>query len=50
MLVDLIENGIEAEKRKQQDFLELAERFRNTADGEEAKRLGDQLGRMIFGG
>jgi hypothetical protein len=50
MLVDLIENGIEAEKRKQQDFLELAERFRNTADGEEAKRLGDHLGRMIFGG
>jgi hypothetical protein len=49
MLVELIENGIEAEKRKHQEFFELAERFRNAADPEEAKRLGDQLGRMVFG-
>jgi hypothetical protein len=50
MLVELIENGIEAEKRKQQQFFELAEKFRNAADQEEAKRLGDELGRMVFGG
>lgn len=50
MLVELIENGIEAEKRKQQEFFELAERFRNASDPEEAKRLGDELGRMVFGG
>jgi hypothetical protein len=50
MLVELIENGIEAEKRKQQEFFELAERFRNEGDPEEAKRLGDELGRMVFGG
>ncbi len=50
MLVELIENGIEAEKRKQQEFFELAERFRNATDLEEAKRLGDELGRMVFGG
>ena len=49
MLVELIENGIEAEKRKQQEFFELAERFRNTTDPEEAKRLGDKLGQMVFG-
>jgi hypothetical protein len=49
MLVELIENGIEAEKRKQQEFFELAERFRNADDPEEAKRLGDELGRMVFG-
>jgi hypothetical protein len=49
MLVELIENGIEAEKRKQQEFFELAERFRNASDPEEAKRLGDALGRMVFG-
>ena len=49
MLVELIENGMEAEKRKQQEFFELAERFRAATDSEEAKRLGDQLGRMIFG-
>lgn len=50
MLVELIENGIEADKRKQQDFFELAERFRQAADPKEVKRLGDQLGRMVFGG
>ena len=49
MLVELIENGIEAEKRKQQEFFKLAERFRNATDPEEAKRLGDELGRMVFG-
>jgi EAL domain-containing protein (putative c-di-GMP-specific phosphodiesterase class I) len=50
MLVELIENGMEAEKRKQQEFFDLAERFRNATESEEVKRLGDQLGRMVFGG
>jgi hypothetical protein len=50
MLVELIENGIEAEKRRQEEFFDLAERFRNATDPEEAKRLGDQLGQMVFGG
>ena len=50
MLVELIENGIEADARKQQEFFELSERFRNAADPEEAKRLGDKLGQMVFGG
>jgi hypothetical protein len=50
MLVELIENGIEAEKRKEQEFFELAERFRKATDPKEVKRLGDHLGRMVFGG
>ena len=50
MLVELIENGIEAEKRKQQEFFDLAERFRNESNPDAAKRLGDELGRMVFGG
>lgn len=50
MLVELIENGLEAEKRKQQEFFDLAERFRNERDPEETKRLGERLGRMVFGG
>ena len=50
LLLELIENGIEAEKRKQQQFFALAERFRNEQDPEAANRLGDELGRMVFGG
>ena len=50
MLVELIENGMEAEKRKQQEFFDLAERFRAATDPEEVRRLGDQMGRMVFGG
>ncbi len=50
MLLELIENGMEAEKRKQQEFFDLAERFRNAKDPEEVKRLGEQMGRMVFGG
>ena len=49
MLVELIENGIEAEQRKQQAFFDLAERFRSETDPEAAKRLGDELGQMVFG-
>jgi predicted transcriptional regulator len=50
MLVELIENGMEAEKRKQQEFFDLAKRFRAATDPEEVRRLGDQMGRMVFGG
>ena len=49
MLVELIENGMQAEKRKQQEFFDLAERFRRATDPEEVTRLGDQMGRMVFG-
>ena len=45
-----IEDGMEAQKRKQQQFFELAERFRGASDPEDAKRLGNDLGRMVFGG
>jgi hypothetical protein len=50
MLVELMENGIEADKRKQQEFFDLAERIRNESDPDAARRLGDQMGRMVFGG
>ena len=46
---ELIENGIEAERRRQQGFFDLAGRFRDETDPEAAKRLGDQSGRMVFG-
>ncbi len=50
MLLELIENGLESERRKQQEFFDLAGRFRSATDPEEVKRLGDQMGRMVFGG
>jgi hypothetical protein len=50
MLVELIENGIESEKQKEQEFFDLAERFRKANDPQEIKRLGEQMGRMVFGG
>jgi hypothetical protein len=49
VLVELIELGIEARKRKEKAFFELAERFRAASDPEQAKRLGDELGRLVFG-
>jgi metal-responsive CopG/Arc/MetJ family transcriptional regulator len=50
MLLELIENGIDADERKRQEFFALAERFRNEKDAEIANQLGDELGRMVFGG
>ena len=49
VLVELIELGIEARRRKEKEFFELAERFRASKDPEEIKRLGDELGLFVFG-
>lgn len=49
VLVELIEQGIAAEKQKEKAFFELAERFRSSKNPEEAKQLGDELGRFVFG-
>lgn len=49
VLVELIEQGIAAEKQKENAFFGLAERFRSSKDAAEAKRLGDELGRFVFG-
>jgi len=49
VLVELIEQGIAAEKQKENSFFKLAERFRSSKDPAEAKKLGDELGRFVFG-
>lgn len=49
VLVELIEPGIEAQEQKERAFFELAERFRAASDPEQAKRLGYELGRLVFG-
>jgi hypothetical protein len=48
MLVELIENGIQAEVEK--EFFDLAQRFRSATDPAEVKRSGDQMGRTVLGG
>ena len=50
VLLELIESGMAAEKRKEQEFFALAERFRAATDSEEVGRLGEQMGQMVFGG
>ncbi len=50
VLLELIENGIESEKVRQQQFFALAQRFRNEEEPDAANRLGDEFGRMVFGG
>jgi predicted DNA-binding ribbon-helix-helix protein len=49
VLVELIEQGIEASRQKEKAFSELAERFRTASDSEQVKQLGDELGRFVFG-
>lgn len=50
MLIELIEDGLEAQKCKEQEFFALAEQFRAASDPKEIARLGDELGKMVFGG
>jgi hypothetical protein len=49
VLVELIEQGIEARRRREKAFFELAERFRQATDPGQVKQLGDELGRFVFG-
>jgi len=50
MLVELLEEGIEAKRQKEKAFFELAEHFRTATDPKEVERLGEKLGHMVFGG
>jgi len=49
VLVELIEQGIEAAKQKEKAFFQLAERFRAASEPEQVKQLGNELGRFVFG-
>jgi len=49
VLVELIEQGIEAAQQKEKAFFQLAERFRAASDPEQVKQLGNELGRFVFG-
>jgi predicted transcriptional regulator len=49
VLVELIEEGIEARRQKEKAFFDLAGKFRASDDPAQVKRLGDELGRFVFG-
>lgn len=49
VLLELIEQGIEARKQKEKAFFDLAGRFRAESDPERVKALGEELGRFVFG-
>ena len=49
VLVELIEEGIEAQKQKEKAFFDLAERFRAANDSKQVKALGEEMGRFVFG-
>jgi hypothetical protein len=49
VLVELVEEGMAASKQKEQAFFALAEKFRSATDSKEIEKLGDELGRMVFG-
>ena len=38
------------QKQKEEAFFQLTERFRAATDLGEVERLGEQLGKMVFGG
>jgi hypothetical protein len=44
-----IMTGIGRENRNRREFFDLAKRFRRATKRDEVKRLGDQLGRLVFG-
>jgi len=48
-VIQLLRAGLEAEHQKKQRLGELLRRYRECADPQEAQRLGDELGAMIFG-
>ena len=49
VLLSLIEEGIAAAKQREEEFFRLAERFRAAQDPDEIRRLGDEMGRFVFG-
>lgn len=49
VLVELIEEGIEAQKQKEKTFFDLAEQFRAATEPKQVKALGEELGRFVFG-
>jgi len=48
-VVQLLRVGLEAEQTKKRRLEEMLRQYRECTDPQEAQRLGDELGAMIFG-
>jgi len=48
-VVQLLRAGVEAEHKKQLRLEEMLRRYRECSDPQDAERLGNELGAMIFG-
>lgn len=49
MIAELVEEGLGSRQAREKTFFELAERLRQAEDPDEVARLGDELGKMVFG-
>ena len=49
MIVELIEEGLEAKEREKKEFFELADLLARTHDPKEQARIKGELARMTFG-
>ena len=49
VMVELIEDGLDAREREKKQFFDLADRLARSADPEEQGRLKEELARMTFG-
>ncbi|MBK9063645.1 MAG: hypothetical protein IPL89_10685 [Acidobacteria bacterium] len=49
VIVELIEDGLDAREREKKEFFDLAERLARTDDPKEQGRIKDELARMTFG-
>ena len=49
VIVDLIEDGLEAKEREKAAFFDLADQLTHASDRTEQRRLKEELARMTFG-
>jgi hypothetical protein len=49
LLAKLLQMGLEAEQKRYDQFVQKIRQYRECPDTNEANRLGDEIGEMIFG-
>jgi hypothetical protein len=49
VLVELVGQGLAAQKEKEKAFFALAERVRAASDPKKVQQLGEEMGQFIFG-